>query len=242
MIELKDKISVVTGASSGIGRAIALSLADKGARLCLLGRDAEKLNQTVSAIGNRSPHVCCYRVDLLNDDDIRGVGGKIKVEFSRVDILIHSAGSIRLNPPSIGPIEDFDLQYRTNVRAPLFLTQMLAPVMVPQQGQIVFINSSAAMNPGIENGLYAATKSALRVIADSLRQELNSKGIRVLSVYLGRTASPMQEIIFRIENREYRPERLIQPEDVASTIVEALSLPLTAEVTDIHVRPFFKSY
>jgi NADP-dependent 3-hydroxy acid dehydrogenase YdfG len=239
-VELKDKIAVITGAGSGIGRATALGLASKGVRLCLLGRDGEKLNQTAATIGKRSPRVRYYRVDLLNDDDIREVERKIKIEFSRVDILIHSAGSIRLDPPSIAPIEDFDLQYRTNVRAPLLLTQMMVPLMVPQEAQIVFINSSAAMNPGIDNGFYAATKSALQVVAGSLRQELNSRGIRVLSVYLGRTASPMQEMIFRIENREYRPERLIQPEDVATLIVESLSLPLTAEVTDIHVRPFYK--
>jgi NADP-dependent 3-hydroxy acid dehydrogenase YdfG len=85
------------------------------------------------------------------------------------------------------------------------------------------------------------TKHALRAIADSLRGEVNPDGVRVLSVYLGRTASEMQERIHQMEGRPYRPELLLQPQDVASVILNALSLPRTAEVTDIHIRPMLKT-
>ena len=85
-----------------------------------------------------------------------------------------------------------------------------------------------------------STKHALKAIADSLRAELNPHGVRVLSVYLGRTASEMQKRIYEKEGKPYRPELLLQPEDVASVILNALCLPGTAEVTDIHIRPMIK--
>jgi len=135
-----------------------------------------------------------------------------------------------------------DLQYSTNVRAPYLLTQRLLPLLITSRGQIVFINSSvglAANRPNI--GQYAATKHALKALAESLREEVNPKGVRVLSAYLGRTATPMQEALFRAEGNTYHPETLLQPEDVASMIVHALMLPSTAEVTDINIRPMRKS-
>jgi NADP-dependent 3-hydroxy acid dehydrogenase YdfG len=135
-------------------------------------------------------------------------------------------------------LTDFDFQYATNVRAPYALTQRLLPSLMAARGQIVFINSSVgltAKRPDI--GQYAATKHALKAIADSLREEVNPKGLRVLTVYLGRTATPMQETISRQEGRAYHPETLLQPEDVASVVLNALMLPPTAEVTDISIRP-----
>jgi NADP-dependent 3-hydroxy acid dehydrogenase YdfG len=89
-------------------------------------------------------------------------------------------------------------------------------------------------------GQYAATKHALKAITDSLREEVNSDGIRVLSVFNGRTATPMQAAVHAVEGRAYCPEKLIQPDDIASVVIHALSLPGTAEITDVQIRPFAK--
>jgi NAD(P)-dependent dehydrogenase (short-subunit alcohol dehydrogenase family) len=137
------------------------------------------------------------------------------------------------------PVDVLDHLYRVNVRAPYLLTQRLLPLLRRARGQVVFVNSSATMHasPGIAQ--YAATKHALRGLADSLRCEVNDDGIRVLSVYPGRTASPMQEHLHREQSpcAPYRAADLLQPDDVAAVIVQALRLPRTAEVTDVHVRP-----
>ena len=109
-----------------------------------------------------------------------------------------------------------------------------------RQGQIVFINSSLALTARANVAQYAATKHALKAIADSLREEVNPKGMRVMSVFLGRTASPMQAAVHAMENRPYDPNRLLQPEDVASLVLYLLSLPRTAEITDITIRPLMK--
>jgi NADP-dependent 3-hydroxy acid dehydrogenase YdfG len=101
----------------------------------------------------------------------------------------------------------------------------------------VFVNSSIVSRAAQEAGQYAATQHALKGVADSLRQEINPEGVRVLSIYPGRTATARQASIHAAEGKSYRPEQLIQPEDVAFIVVSALKVARTAEVTDIHIRP-----
>jgi len=242
MTSLKDKIAVITGASSGIGKAIALDLAAKGVKTCLLGRKLETLEEVAVVARKTTPQVLCYQIDLTVDQDIRKIADCLYREFSSVDFLIHSAGVISFGHLESASVEDFDRQYKINVRAPYALTQALLPMLRSRRGQIVFINSSAGLNAGPNVGQYSATKFALKAIADSLRQEVNADGLRVLSVYPGRTASPMQAAIFKMEGRDYRPELLMQPEDVAAIAIKALSLPRSIEVTEINARPLIKSY
>lgn len=241
MHELKNKIAVVTGAGSGIGQAIALGLAAAGANTFLLGRSQANLKAVVRTSQKTAARSRFFTVDLSSLQELRSVADRLKKETERIDILVHSAGIISLGPLSSAAVEDFDRQYKINVRAPFALTQCLLPMIEACQGQVVFINSSAGLNAAATVGQYAATKFGLKAIADSFRQEINAHGVRVLSVYPGRTASPMQASIYKMEGRPYRPERLMQPVDVAEVVIHSLQLPRSAEVTDIHVRPFVKS-
>jgi NADP-dependent 3-hydroxy acid dehydrogenase YdfG len=134
-------------------------------------------------------------------------------------------------------VEDFDLQYRTNLRAPYLLSQQLLPMLRQGLGQIVFLNSSVAVNSKSHVAQYAATKQGLKAVADSLRDELNDSSIRVLTVFAGRTATPMQESIHQNLSKTYHPESLLQPEDIAEIVTAAIALPRTAEVTEISIRP-----
>lgn len=242
MTVFADKVAVITGASSGIGKAIALGFAAQGATVCLVGRKLETLLEVAENAPSNTGRVLSYQVDLTLDQDIHNLKARLQQEFGYIDLLIHSAGVISLGQISTAAVEDFDWHYRTNVRAPYLLTQVLLPMLIPRQGQIVFINSSAGLitaRPGVAQ--YTATKHALKVIADTLRSEVNADGVRVLSVFPGRTASPMQASIYEAEGKVYHPELLMQPEDVAAVVINALSLPRTAEVTDISVRPLIKS-
>ena len=241
MLSLKNQIAVVTGASNGIGKSIALALAKSQVHLCLLGRNPERLEVVAHNAGEDAPSVKCYYVDLTKDGDIKELQKKITKDFDKIDMLIHSAGAISIGRLEVASARAFDRQYQTNVRAPFLLTKALLPSIRSVNGQIVFINSSAGLKAGVGNGQYAATKSALKVIADSFRNELNIEGIRVLSVYPGRTATAMQETVSKKEGKAYHPELLLQPEDVAVTVINALRMPRTAEITDIQIRPFLKS-
>ena len=233
---LKGHIALVTGASRGIGRAIALELASHGATVCLVARDARALEEAATACGRAGARV--YPADLTSDDDVRELGDRLQRDVGRLDILVHSAGIIAHGPFSRAPVADFDSQYRANLRAPYLLTQTVLPMMIASQGQVVFINSSVGLTTRPDLTQFAATQHALKAIADALRQEVNEHGVRVLSVHPGRTATSRQAEIHALEGKPYRPERLMQPEDVAALVLSALRLPRTAEVTDISMRPF----
>jgi len=239
---LRDQVAVVTGASSGIGKAIALSLAAQGAEVCLVARRADALKAVAEEAGVRGKrgHVCA--ADLTKDEDIQGVAEKVRGEFGRVDVLVLCGGAISHGPLERASLADFDLMYRANLRGHYALTQSLLPLLRKQHGQIVFINSSAGLRSPATVGQFSATQHAFRAIADSLRDEVNADGIRVLSVFPGRTATPRMAALFEKEGRAYRPELLMQPEDIASMVAHALCLPRTAEVTEISMRPMMKSY
>ena len=238
MNELRGKVAVITGASGGIGEAIAIQLAREGARLLLNGRNAGKLDLVAERARDLSPSVEAFAADLAGDAEVRALAERALTKFGGVDLLIHSIGLFMGGLFASSPVEDLDRQHRINVHAPYLLTQALLPSLISRQGQVVFVNSGAGFNPARAGWVaYAASKHALRALADGLREEVNKQGVRVLTVFPGRTATPMQEEVHRYEGRDYDPERFLQPRDVAAAVLNALALPRTAEVTDLHIRP-----
>ncbi len=234
------QIAVITGASSGIGKAIALGLAAQGATTCLVARNLDRLRAVAESAPAIAPHLRLYPADLTRDDVVQQLAAKLQGDFGHVDVLVHSAGVIHLGPLELAPVAELDEQYRANLRAPYALTQALLPMIKARRGQIVFINSTAGLIARANVGQYAATQFAMRAIADSLREEVNVNGVRVVTVHPGRTATPRQANIHALEGKNYHPERLLQPEDVAAAVLNALSLPRTAEVTNISMRPMLK--
>jgi short-subunit dehydrogenase len=208
--------------------------------LCLTGRDAGRLGDSAREISEKGGRAVVHRADLSSDDGIHGLVARVRSDLGRVDVLVHAAGAIHLGDVEAAGWSDLDEQYRVNLRAPFLLTKALLPMLKESRGQVVFVNSTAGLVAGIDNALYAATKHALRSLAGSIRDHVNPLGIRVMSVFPGRTATPMQEAVHRFEQRDYHGAALLQPDDVAEIIVAALASPRTAEVTDIVVRPMKK--
>jgi NADP-dependent 3-hydroxy acid dehydrogenase YdfG len=243
---LAGRVAVVTGASSGIGRAVALRLVAGGARVTAIGRDKTRLDALPAAAAALTPAGCpglllAAQVDLT-DDDARAalVGGLLA--GPRVDLLVHSAGGYTNGPHAEAPLDDLDRMYAANVRAPYALTQELLPALRAGGGDIVVINSSQGLRAGPNLGQFAATQQAMKAITDSLRQEVNADGVRVCGIHPGRTATPRQEALFAQEGRAYRPELLLAAEDVAEVVAGVLALPANAEITEVHLRPAKKSY
>lgn len=236
------KTAVVTGAGGGIGRAIAQSLARAGARLCLVGRTERTLEETAVIIRKDSPRVLISVTDLTVDEQTGHLADSLRREFGEADLLVHSSGVISRGKVETEPARDFDRQYHANVRGPYVLTQQLLPLIRVCSGQIVFINSSVGLRASPGASQFSATQHALKALADSLREEVNPDGIRVLSVYPGRTATSRQAALYEESGEDYRAELLLQPEDIAAIVLAAVSLPRTAEVTDISIRPLIKSY
>jgi NAD(P)-dependent dehydrogenase (short-subunit alcohol dehydrogenase family) len=230
--------AVVTGASGGIGGAIASALAERGATICLSGRHRERLkraSERVDATGRGRAEV--YRADLTVEAELVDLTTALLSRPTGVDILVHSAGEFARGQLESTPVEVLDRLVAVNVRSTYLLTQALSASLKQRNGELVFINSSVSVATRALVGPYALTQHSRRVLTDTFRHELNEHGVRVVGVYPGRTATPMQAEIHRLEGRPYLPERLLQPADVAEVIASALALPRTAEVTDLHIRP-----
>jgi NADP-dependent 3-hydroxy acid dehydrogenase YdfG len=227
--QLTGRVALVTGASSGIGLAIATALMRAGATVACVSRHPASSAPSGSAVP--------IAADLSDESGVEHLLDVVHREFTRLDCLIHSAGVITLGRVQDLDVGSLDMQYRLNVRAPYVITRSLLPLLISGRGHIVFVNSSAGLVARAGTSQYAASKHALKALADSLRDEVHADGVRVLSIYPGRTATPMQERVTRMEGGTYNPEVCLQPEDVASIVMNALALPANAEVKDISIRP-----
>jgi len=225
---------VITGASSGIGAAIANALSEEGRTLILNGRDRAALDAVAKDVEQLGAQVEVRPADLNDDAQLNAFAAQLP---DVVDCLIHSAGVALLGNQADLPVADLDLQYRVNVRAPFLLTQALLPNLRAARGLVVFVNSGAGQNAKAGWGGYAASKFALRALADSLRDEESDAGVRVTSIYPGRTATPMQREVRVQEGGEFEPENYLRPEDVARMVAQVVRLPAGATVPDLSVRP-----
>jgi NAD(P)-dependent dehydrogenase (short-subunit alcohol dehydrogenase family) len=225
--------AVVTGATGGIGEAIARALAAAGATVHGLG--------LVHATDPDTESLTWHRVDLADDAAVTGFAAALADATDGLDILVHCAGIHSTGPVATTPVDEFERQWRINARAPYLLTQALLPLIEARRGQIAVLVSSIWGHVRAETAAYAGSKYALKAFTDVLRAEVNPAGLRVLSLYPGRTATPMQAEVHRAEGRPYNPSALLQPEDIARALIAALALPRTAELTDLHIRPARKS-
>jgi NADP-dependent 3-hydroxy acid dehydrogenase YdfG len=232
-----SRVAVITGGGTGVGAAVALALAAESTRICLIGRRLEALEAVAAKAQTLGAEATCYPADLAGESGQLELTRRLATELPHIDVLVQNAAMCVPGSVDRASLEDFDRHYQTNVRAPYVLTKALLPMLKARRGQVVFVNSSSGLSAKPMSAQYDSTKHALRAIADSLRAEVNPEGVRVLSVYLGQTATDMQARLRRAGDTPYRPERLLQPEDVASMIRTALNLPRTAEVTDLHIRP-----
>jgi NADP-dependent 3-hydroxy acid dehydrogenase YdfG len=229
---LSGGVAIVTGAGSGIGRAIVLGLARERMRVVLVGRREGPLRETARLAGIQPEIVAA---DLATQ---AGLAAVARAAGPLLRLLVHSAGLFLKGPVATGTEADWNAAATVNVHAPMLLTAACLDGLRAGRGDIVFINSSAGRQPaGAETAIYAATKHALRAAADALRQEVNKDGIRVLSVFPGRTDTPMQSLVQQAEGRRIAPDRLLSPDDIAAMIIAALRLPARAEVTELAIRP-----
>ncbi|GAA3926511.1 SDR family NAD(P)-dependent oxidoreductase [Hymenobacter algoricola] len=234
-LDLAGRTALITGASGGIGQALALALAQAGVAVCLLGRDAARLAATAAQARRYGGLVVAVPLELTDDAGLRALPGMLPPAFARLDFLVHAAGIVRHGLLGTQGVAELDEQYQLNVRAPYLLTQLLLPRLAAE-GSVVFINSMAAIISRAQNGQYAATKAALKALADSLREELRPAGVRVLSVYPGRVATPLTAQLCIEDNQPYAPAAYIQPADLAELVVSVLRLPATAILHDLPVR------
>ncbi|KUH38098.1 MULTISPECIES: SDR family oxidoreductase [Streptomyces] len=223
---------LITGAGSGIGAAVARRLHARGDDLILLARDAGRAKE----LAELHPGARTLVGDLANPDRLSWAFSHQELP-DRLDTLLHIAGIVDLGPVGELTTKAWRAQLDVNLVAPAELTRLLLPQLRVSQGHVVFVNSGAGLHANADWSAYAASKHGLRALADALRAEERPHGVRVTSVYPGRTASPMQVKVHQQEGKEYDTSRLMDPESVATTILTAVDLPRDAEIQDLTVRP-----
>ncbi|WP_405805898.1 SDR family oxidoreductase [Streptomyces sp. NBC_00210] len=223
---------LITGAGSGIGAAVTRRLHERGDELILLARDAGRAKELAAQYEGARTLVA----DLSDPDRIsRSLG--MQPMPDHLDSLLHIAGIVDLGPIAELRPRTWHQQLNANLISPAELTRLFLPQLRASQGHVLFVNSGAGLKAHAEWGAYAASKHGLKALADSLREEEHPGGVRVTSVYPGRTASPMQAKVHSQEGKEYDASHWISPESVAMTILTALDLPRDAEINDLTVRP-----
>lgn len=226
---------IVTGATSGIGTAVARAFADSGARVFLLGRDARRL----AAQARRLPRARVAGTavaDLCSLAQTKTLLDTLRRRLARVDVLIHCAGEHGWSVPGQPDPQLFERLFALNVRAPYLITQGLLPQLARARGLVIFVNSSVVRSAGTGVEAYKATRVALQGLTDSMRPELNRRGVRVTSLFPGRTATARMRGIYAHERKRYRPGLLLRPRDLAQLLLALTQAGTRLEITDLHVR------
>lgn len=223
---------LLTGAGSGIGLAIARRLSDRGDRLIVIGRDRARARELADLFDDAVAVAADLRDPASLADALTGADLP-----ARLDSVIHAAGIVDLGTVADLPTQSWSEQLTVNLVAPAELTRLLLPAVRAAHGQVLFINSGAGLTAHPAWSAYAASKHGLKALADALRGEEAAHGVRVTTVYPGRTASPMQAKVHAQEGREYDPAAFIDPESVATAALTALDLPRDAQIPDVTVRP-----
>ena len=219
---------LLTGAGSGIGRILAQRLLDRGDEVLAVVRSEERGTELSGELPGLVPLVA----DLSFPESV----GSLALPDA-LESVVHAAGVVELGPVADLDVETWATTLRVNLVAPAALTRVALPALRTARGTVVFLNSGAGQVAHPLWAAYAASKHGLRALADSLRGEEAGHGVRVTSVYPGRTATPMQEKVHAQEGKDYEASHWVRPETVAAAILGVLDLGPDATVTDLSVKP-----
>jgi 3-hydroxy acid dehydrogenase/malonic semialdehyde reductase len=223
--------ALVTGATSGIGYAIAEALARSGRRVLAVGRQADALARLAEI-----PNIVPTPLDILDRSAL-----ETRLRNEPIDILVNNAGVMPpLSPFDETTIDDIDAAIAVNLTASVFLTRLVAPGMRERQrGHIVFTGSTAGHAAFSRLAVYGATKAAIGAFAEGLRLDMAPHGIRVTEIVAGRTETNLYKSLLSEEARAamYAGGSAVQPRDIADMVLAALSLPETANVSRFDIVP-----
>ena len=240
---LAGKIALVTGASSGIGEAAAIALAEAGASVAVAARRADRLAGLVASIEAAGGKALALPCDVtVEADALKTVADTVR-HFGRIDILINSAGIMQAGGIDAMDIAEYRRVIDLNLMATVYTCAAAVPLMTAQgSGDIVTISSLAARKGGPMTNAYSASKHAVNAMTDGMRQELGGFGIRVSIVMPGATET---EVAAGISNPAWRDaiaqhvtkDGVVKASEMADTIVFILSLPRNVNISEICVRP-----
>ncbi len=241
---LRDKIILITGASSGIGAATAVEFARHGARLLLCARRLDRLQAMDGELRDAgSPDIFNFQLDVRDRDAVPAALSALPAAWREIDILINNAGLSRgLKKAYEDDIEDWEEMVDTNIKGLLYVTRAVVPGMVDRsRGHVINLGSIAGHTAYPGGAVYCATKAAERIFTDGLRIDLNGTPIRVTSIDPGMVQTDFSKVRFHGDTdraaKTYQNVDPLQPEDIADAIVWAATRPAHVSVQTVVLTP-----
>lgn len=217
--------ALITGASGGIGSAIATALSATHT-LLLAGRPSDRLDAVAQRLGATT-----FPLDLTDPGEIEASCEVV----DELDVLVHNAGAFIPGHVAESDVDDWRSTFAVNVFGAVELTLALLPALRAARGQVVFINSGSGRKVSSGMASYSASKFAVRAFADSLRDD--EPGLRVTTIYPGRTDTAMQRELVAFEGGRYDPAAFLRPETVAAAVANAVATPPDGHVHEVVLRP-----
>jgi NADP-dependent 3-hydroxy acid dehydrogenase YdfG len=241
MSGIKDKVVVITGASSGIGEATALLLAERGAKVVLGARGAERLEALAARIADAGGEAAYARTDVRRRDDLSNLVTLACERYGRVDVLVNNAGVAPISPLDELRVEDWEEMIDVNIKGVLYGIAAALPIFRKQGfGHFVNTASTAGLITTPTMAVYSGTKFAVRAISEGLRQEAGDK-LRVTIITPGYVNTNLAESMTNPEVRSRivgtRDTMAISPDAIARAIVFAIEQPADVDVNEIVIRP-----
>lgn len=237
-----NKTVLITGATSGIGKATARILAGKNYNLIICGRRAERLAELKKELSEFT-EVHTLEFDVRDKKAVFENISSLPEAFSKIDILINNAGNAHgLDPIQNGDLDDWDAMIDINVKGLLYVSKAIIPKMIEQKsGHIINIGSIAGKEVYPNGNVYCASKHAVDALNNSMRMDLNSYGIRVGAIHPGMVETEFSEVRFKGDTERasnvYKDLKALQAEDIADIIHFVISRPYHVNIADLIVYP-----
>ena len=223
MQELKGKIALITGGSRGIGKAIALALAEEGVNVAITGRNEEKLKAVVQEIEQKGVKSVYAVFDITSKTEVYGALEKLQKDFGKIDVLVNNAGIAAFGGILEMEDEKWEEIVKTNLFGAYYVVKAVVPSMVERKtGDIINISSTAGLKGNAMTSAYSASKFGLIGMSESMMLELRKQNIRVTTLMPSTIASDMSKEVLKITDGN--PEKVLQPEDFAELVVDLLKL------------------
>ena len=235
------KIALITGATSGIGRATAYEFAKHDMHLILCGRRRERL-ESIKAALKKQTEVHILNFDVRNKEETLKAIASLPETFKNIDVLVNNAGNAHgLDAIQAGNLEDWDAMMDINVKGLLYVSKAVIPQMTERKtGHIINIGSSAGKEVYPKGNVYCASKHAVLAITEGMRIDLNDFGIKVSAINPGLVETEFSKVRFKgnaIADNVYKGYKALQPEDVAEIIYFTISRPAHVNIADLLVFP-----
>ena len=235
------KTVLITGATSGIGKATAYELAKKNFRLVLCGRRKNRLIEIEKELSALT-QVTSLCFDVREKEIIEQRLSSLQEDFCQIDVLINNAGNAHgLDPVETGVIEDWDAMMDINVKGLLYVSRAIIPQMTARKsGHIINIGSSAGKEVYPKGAVYCASKHAVVALTTGMRMDLNPYGIKVTSINPGLVETEFSKVRFKggkQADNVYKGYKALQAEDIAEIIAFAISRPVHVTIADLLVFP-----